>query len=757
MNATKAVRLPLQIGTSSLWSLTRSSAALLPGLALIPLGIAAAIATKGRYAGIALALAIATCGVLLVVFAWAHIRYAWQDRPSDVILSPEGLRVEGGRFHGLVVPWSLIDRTRTSIRADEEERLTLASIALSGVMTGLLALIGIGASDGIKETIAVHRLVVVRRRGGSVVVAEAERPIEQESLRVLLDSIRADQWYPRPDVEAGTAPPTLGVVACPGCGAAAMPDEAETVTCRYCGALVVIPEEVRRGVRDGRVISHEHRLSERVLARLIDQPGASSTGGLFIAAAVPMLLAWPLAFGLAGREWELGSFQATAAAKLALFASAVILGLFCFLRARLVDRFALRLLTLGFAARSPVDARAPFTCRRCGAPLAEARDSVRVPCAYCGTENLVGLDLGHRAKVETTQAGTLGDALRSRSRERRLWSALGISALALLVPASWLFYSGAKAGLASSGSTNRRPAVEVLASAGGLPIALALDAQAVYWTTHGADRNSGAIMKVPIGGGTPVTLAVGPGPAGIALDEEQVYWADTEEGIIRRVAKAGGASTVLALHQNRPTALACYGGTLFWTNDAPAAGSGDAQGSIVSLRLPAAEPRTIASGQPEPSSLSVDSTGVYWTVRGTPRRRYLDGALLRVAFDRSEPQTLASYQRDPSGVALGETVAFWIDAGDIDHNVVMRAAKRGAGATVLAANQYGTSSLAADDASVYWVSGSGQVLGVAASGGTPRVLADGQTNPVATALDAEHVYWFAQGRRGSWVVARRLK
>ena len=33
------VRLPLQIGTSSLWSLARSSATLLPSLALLPVGV----------------------------------------------------------------------------------------------------------------------------------------------------------------------------------------------------------------------------------------------------------------------------------------------------------------------------------------------------------------------------------------------------------------------------------------------------------------------------------------------------------------------------------------------------------------------------------------------------------------------------------------------------------------------------------------------------------------------------------------------
>lgn len=760
MNTARGIRLPLQIGTSSLWSLARSSASLLPGLGLVPLGVTVAIETGLSRLGISLGVALGMAGVLLAIFAWAHIRYAWCDRPSDVVLSSEGLRVEGGRYHGLSMPWSLVDRSGTCIVADQEDRLTLKSIGLSALLAAVLALIGVDLPEGLKEKVGIRRLRVARRSGGSVVVAEAERPIEQDSLQALLDSIRADQWYGPPDPAARTVPPPVGVVACPGCGAAAVPDETEAVTCPYCGTAVAIPEAVRRGVRDGRVISHERRLSERVLGRLLEQPGARSMGWLFLGASVPMLLAWPLAFGLAGREWELGTLTSVASAKLAFFASAAILSLFFLLRVRLVDRFALRLLTLGFAARAPVNDQAPFTCRRCGAPLPEARDSIHVACVYCRSENLIGLDLGHRAAVETAQADTLGDALRGRSRERRVWSGFGLAAMALLVPATWMLSSAARPGLAPGPGT-RRPRVEVVAPAGGIPVALAVDGQAVYWTTRGEIHGAGSILTVSLDGGTPVTIASAVSePEGLALDQQYVYWSDSEEGTIRRAAKAGGQSTVLASHQRRPTALVRYGGSLYWTNDAPAAGSGDPLGSVMMLTLPDGEPVAMASKQPEPSSLSVDATGVYWTVRGTPRRRYFDGAVLRAGLDGSGLRTVSSDQRDPSGVALDTTTAYWINSGDADQNVVMRVSKRGGGATVLAADQFEAASLAADDTAVYWVSTAGRVSSVPASGGPPRVLVVGHPSAAALALDAAHVYWLTQpepGRTPTGTVARRLK
>jgi len=73
-----------------------------------------------------------------------------------------------------------------------------------------------------------------------------------------------------------------------------------------------------------------------------------------------------------------------------------------------------------------------------------------------------------------------------------------------------------------------------LASMQDSPAGIAVDAANVYWTTF---ANAGTVMKVPIGGGTPTTLASGqPNPNDIAVDATSVYWTNYA-GTVMKVAK----------------------------------------------------------------------------------------------------------------------------------------------------------------------------------------------------------------------------
>ncbi len=119
---------------------------------------------------------------------------------------------------------------------------------------------------------------------------------------------------------------------------------------------------------------------------------------------------------------------------------------------------------------------------------------------------------------------------------------------------------------------------------------LAVDANNVYWTNIGqlgGDNlpapNTGAVMQVPIGGGTVVTLASAqPIPLGIAVTGGMVYWTQyalSAPGLIMSVPAGGGTVVPLVAGLPDPFSMTVAGDTLYWSNSPSALG----QGTILSL------------------------------------------------------------------------------------------------------------------------------------------------------------------------------
>lgn len=435
------VRLPLQIGTSSLWSLARGSATLLPGLAVIGSVIpffAAAGANKGT---LVVAAAIVVLGGLLVWFAAMHLRLAARSRPSDVILRSTGIRIDGGVHHGRELPWSAIDPAASSLTTEIEKRYTFLRIVGNGF--GVILTIVFKTKMWLDpQEFEIAKLRVRLRDGQDLLIAEAERPIEKESLEALFEAIRSSGWYgddgaPRakkPGGRGGGRHTAMGlsVLLCTNCYGVAIPDDADAVPCRFCRAPVPIPPATRERIAAARRVGEGRRASDRLVSKLIRQPGAGRTGAKLFLAAIPMMLAWPLAFAAMAIEADNDLLDALSALSLLAFPLAMILGLFFLLRAGLADRFALRLLTLDFGAQQPEKQGDPYTCRHCDAPLPDEPGSVVVQCRYCAADNILGLDLRRDAVKATREATSLEDALKKRSSERMLWGSLTVVAVFLV-------------------------------------------------------------------------------------------------------------------------------------------------------------------------------------------------------------------------------------------------------------------------------------------------------------------------------------
>lgn len=101
--------------------------------------------------------------------------------------------------------------------------------------------------------------------------------------------------------------------------------------------------------------------------------------------------------------------------------------------------------------------------------------------------------------------------------------------------------------------------------------ALATDGAHVFWTTPG----QGTVTQAESGGANSFALATGQSPYGIVVDGTNVYWANTgtqannhQDGAIVRVAIGGGTPVVVVSGQYWPRYLAVDGSQVFWTNAA---------------------------------------------------------------------------------------------------------------------------------------------------------------------------------------------
>ncbi len=144
----------------------------------------------------------------------------------------------------------------------------------------------------------------------------------------------------------------------------------------------------------------------------------------------------------------------------------------------------------------------------------------------------------------------------------------------------------------------------ILASGGSWnhPTGLAVSGGTVYWGV----ASPGAILTVPVGGGTTSTLVSGVGPIAVVADATNVYWTDSS-GAVMKVAQAGGAPVTLATSAN-PNAIAVDGTYVYWSTLAFSTPS-----TILKVPIAGGTAVTLESGLQSVRGIAVDATSIYWT------------------------------------------------------------------------------------------------------------------------------------------------
>ena len=138
---------------------------------------------------------------------------------------------------------------------------------------------------------------------------------------------------------------------------------------------------------------------------------------------------------------------------------------------------------------------------------------------------------------------------------------------------------------------------------------VALDDTYVYFTTP---RRT--IARVSKEGGAVTDLVVFTGAVDqLMVDASNVYWVDTEGGIVQKAPKDGGPATVLASCLNQPRRIAFDANNVYWAEFAHAVAGA---GAIRKVSIAGGEITALASGLNGPLDVAVDSTAVYWSELG---------------------------------------------------------------------------------------------------------------------------------------------
>lgn len=188
------------------------------------------------------------------------------------------------------------------------------------------------------------------------------------------------------------------------------------------------------------------------------------------------------------------------------------------------------------------------------------------------------------------------------------------------------------------------------------PKDIAVDASNVYWDNA---AGSGSIMKVPIAGGDPVTLASDARLVNIssmAIDDTAAYWTNAGDaagtGSIMKVPLAGGNAQVLTDKINHPLSIAAFNGVVYFlTADSSAPGimKVSASGGAVSTVPQSAGAFIVA----------VDASGIFFTSSAT------SFTLTQLSLTGTTSTDLTHPLRSVTQLVLDAGNVFWTSGADI--------------------------------------------------------------------------------------------
>jgi hypothetical protein len=281
-------------------------------------------------------------------------------------------------------------------------------------------------------------------------------------------------------------------------------------------------------------------------------------------------------------------------------------------------------------------------------------------------------------------------------------------------------------GVVCAGSCSAGHCGVTLASGLTAPTEVRVNATNVYW--NGLDdpvHQSGVVMTVPLGGGTPTTLYSG-SVGGIDIDATNIYWTAgwlTGNGLLKMPLGGGTVSTIATL-MDVPKEVRAFGSRVFFTTTY--------SGDVIAVPI-AGGPSTVlySTGlQIAQSDVAPSASDVYFTVAGE---------LLSVPPGGGSVSTIVGVNGgDAWHLVVDSANVYWADYGSW---TIMQAPLSGGPAITLASTTQPPGYIAVDTGAVYFTAGVYcSVCSVPIGGGAVTTYASGYYAE-GIAVDATYIYW----------------
>jgi hypothetical protein len=270
------------------------------------------------------------------------------------------------------------------------------------------------------------------------------------------------------------------------------------------------------------------------------------------------------------------------------------------------------------------------------------------------------------------------------------------------------------------------------------------DGAFAYWSRRGAGSAvEDQIVRAPLTGGAIEVLVSDAAAQGLAVDDAHVYWTERNQSatenarVVARIAKAGGVVEDVVTRRAR-------------FHQAGGRAEGDDVAFLEGGRIAIDGDGVIFTGTADVDRSSLRFAGIFRVTKAP------SGGLER----RADVAVLSGPEPSPPvALAVHGTSIYWVaDAHDGDYadervEASLRTASitnpaHGAGQVLASGPTFESKgrdvrfSLAADDASVYWLSQrQGAVMKVPSTGGAPIVLAADQQDFSSIAVGGGSVYW----------------